>query len=252
MSKSLLMEFVEQGKMTVKKPEMLPLFHSCEVYDGGKIAKSGYLEARHCKEFDMNLLYFFYGKPAYAAGEKNVKNRTDNFYCPCCFVVNPEKVPFFRVFPFDTGAFQGKRYEDFIHRHMKIENYELENNIDAILEYISVFYETNEDYLKGECKQSESNVMEIKALLNMLNAKGAFEIDERANTIEVICDKNLKLAEVVECIILPRDLLKDVVVSNFIKNNGIKYKTYNIRQLTPPDRYNEAVVQLAMQYLDER
>lgn len=250
MGVSLLSQYVQQKKSSGKRLEILPLFHTCEGYDGKQILATGKLEIKKCKEFKKKLLYFFYGKPSYPVSLKNKENRTDAFYCPVCFVINPEKVDVYQVFPFDTGAFKEKIYEGFIHRNMKLDNYELDNNLDSILAYISVMFGNNEDYLNGICHQKKSKLVEIQALLNMLNANGSFQVDERANTVEIISKRNLKLVDAIECLILPKNLLRVKEVAAFIEENRIKYKGYNIRRLTAPDRYNEIVFQLAMEYIN--
>lgn len=250
MDKSLLTKYIEESD-NFKRPKLLPFMHSCEGYNGKKIIEGNELQATHCKVFDEELLYFFYGKPSYPVGEKNENKRTDDLYCPVCFVVDPKKVSIFRIFPFDSGAFEGKRYMDFLHRGMKIEDFELENSIDSILAYISVVFDNNKNYIYGISCKHESDYIEIDSFLNLLNAKGAFDIDERANTVEIISKENINIKDVVECIILPKSLMKRNEIYEFIVNNNIQYKTYNVRRLTPPMRYNETVFELAMEYLRE-
>lgn len=126
---------------------------------------------------------FFYGKPSYPVAEKFAEKRTDSYYCPICFIVNPEKVSIYDVYPFDTGA---------------------------------------------------------------------FDIDERTNTVEVISNECVTLREAVECIILPNNMLRDRTVKNFFDKYKIKYKTYRFGTLMKPERYYEAVFQLTMEYISER
>ncbi len=250
MDKSLLTKYIEEND-SFKRPKLLPFMHSCEGYNGKKIIEGNELQATHCEVFDKELLYYFYGKPSYPVGEKIKSKRTDDLYCPVCFVVNPNKVSIFRIFPFDSGAFDGELYTDFLHTEMTIEDFELENSIDSILAYISVIFDDNKNYIDGISCKHESDNIEIDSFLNLLNAKGAFNIDERANTVEIISKENVKINDVVECIILPKSLLKRREICDFILNNNIEYKTYNVRRLTPPMRYNETVFELAMEYMEE-
>lgn len=250
MDKSLLTKYIEEYD-TKNKPELLPFLHSCEGYNGEKIIKSNELKTANCKVFNEDLLYFFYGKPSYPVGEKNETKRTDDLYCPVCFIINPKKVPIYRVFPFDSGAFKEKRYKDFLHRDMKIEDFELENSVDAILSYIATIFDNNRKYIEGFACKRESNYLEIESFLNLLNAKGSFDIDERANTVEIILKEGVIIKDVVECIILPESLMERKEVSKFINNNNIRYKTYTVRRFTLPMRYNETIFNLAMEYLRE-
>ena len=247
MKKSLLLRYLENTIHKPNKLKVLPLFHSCEGYVGKQIIANGELRIRRCETFEKDLLYFFYGKPSYPILGK--KNRTDVWYCPVSFIVNPQKVKIYKVFPFDTGAFKRNMYEDFIHSKMQLCNYEL-YDINSILEYILVMFANNKNYLNGVCVKENDETMEIKALLNLLNAKGTFSIDERANTVEIISDMNLKLKGAIECIILPQPLLRVKEIKEFVEANGIEVRSYNVRRLTAPDRYNEVVFQLAMKYIN--
>lgn len=250
MDKSLLTKYIEENN-SLERPRLLPFMHSCEGYSGKLIIEDNELRTEHCKVFNENLLYFFYGKPSYPVGEKNADNRTDDLCCPVCFVVDPKKISIYRIFPFDSGAFKEKRYVHFLHKGMKIEDFELENNIESILSYVSVIFDNNSNYVTGISCKHESDYIEIDSFLNLLNAKGAFDIDERANTIEIISNRSVKVNDVVECIILPKSLMKRTEIYEFIVNNNIRYKTYNVRRLTSPVRYNEIVFELVMEYLEE-
>lgn len=245
------MEYIEKNNSGKNKPVLLPFMHSCEAYDGKRIIESDELQARYCKVFDQNLLYFFYGKPSYPVGEKCENKRTDDLYCPVCFIINPKAVSIYKIFPFDSGAFKGNRYDDFLHRGMQIEDFELDTNVNAILKYITTIFDTNENYIEGIACKKESDYLEVDAFLNLLNAKGAFDIDERANTVEIISKDSVKIKDVVECIILPKSLMIKKEIYEFIVNNNIQYKTYNVRKLTPPMRYNETVFNLVMEFLIE-
>lgn len=252
MRQSMLMEFVDENLELKNKCDALPLFHSCEGFSGMEILKDGMLKVQKCKVFNKDLLYFFYGKPSYPVAEKFSEKRTDPFYCPVCFVVNPERVSIYNAYPFDTGAFDAKKYSDFFPRGVKLENYKLNNNLEAIQSYISVMFDNNENYIDGKCIRSEYDLAEINILINMLNANGSFDIDERANTVEVILDNSVTIKDVVECVILPNNIMRDRNVKNFFDKYHIKYKTYRFRTLTKAERYYEAVFQLAMEHISER
>lgn len=252
MDKSLLMAFIDENFKSENKLTLLPLCHSCEGFSGIKILKEGKLKIQKCKVFGKDLLYFFYGKPSYPVAEKFPEKRTDGYYCPICFIINSEKVPIYEVYPFDTGAFKTDKYSKFFPRGVELENYKLDSSLGAIQSYISVMFGNNDNYIDGKCIQTEYDIAEIHVLINMLNANGAFDIDERANTVEVICDKDIDIYDAIECVILPNNIMRDRYVKDFFNKNNIKYKTYRFRPLTKPERYYEAVFQLAMEHIDER
>lgn len=128
---------------------LLPLMHSCECFDARNILTAQELEARFCNVFKERLLYFYYGKPSYPVGEKVKAFRTDLEYLPVCFIVDLQKVLIHKVYPFDSGAFFGNVYEDFLHRHMTIDDFELSNDEEGIKSYLSFMFGNNENYFDG-------------------------------------------------------------------------------------------------------
>ena len=245
--------YINEQKSVTTQLTVLPLFHSCECYDSIQVFQDLQLTARHCKVFGEDLLYFFYGKPAYPAGEEIEGNRTDCDYCPVCFVVDPHKVNIDRVFPFDSGAFKKKKYKDFMFRRTKLEDYLLDSSLDAILDYITLFYTSNHNYIRGIASNSlPQRSPQIDGLIRLLHATGTLNIDERSHTVEVITKDNVQLLEAVECVILPEDLLRDDSVREFFDCNNILHLEYTVRALTPPSRYNEAVFDKVMDFLKAR
>lgn len=199
------------------------------------------------------IVIFFYGKPSYPVGEKIAGNRTDINYCPICFLVKPEKVNLFRAFPFDTGAYDAKLYGDFLHRSMKLEDFELENSLDFIQEYIAVCFTNNYNYILGEPTLTGSvNSPIVDAFISLINANGTHSIDERSRSIEIITETSVPLKDSIEHLILPEGLLKNHAIKDYIDTNRIDYSTYVFHNLTPPARYNEVVFQKALEYIRKR
>lgn len=250
---SPLMEYIskEVNYSTRPKPVILPLMHSCDVYACESIINQSSINPALCPVFGEDLLYFFYGKPAYPIGAKEPYNRTDTFCCPVCFIIDIDKIDIFRIFPFDSGAFMSGKYQQFIHRHMNIEKFEIKNNNVSIMAYISVIFGNNKNYIEGTPIKNHAEDTHVDALLNLLSAKGGFEFDERSNTIEVISKKPIDISQNVLGIVLPENFLRKAEISCFINENSIKYKTYHVRNRTSPLRYNEVVFQLAMQFIKE-
>ena len=250
MSSNSMMKYIQEHvDDSTNLPETLPLMHSCDGFDCERIIQDTQLKPMMCPVFKEDLLYFFYGKAAYPIGEKEKYKRTDALCCPVCFIVDIEKVDIYRVFPFDTGAYDAKMYTQFIHRNMEMREFEIDNNSSAIRAYISVIFGDNKRYLSGISAENETENTYVKALLKMLSANGAFEIDERSNTIEVICKKAVDISKEIKGIVLPESLQRKKSISNFIKNNNIAYKTYEVRNMTAPTRYNEIVFQLARTFI---
>lgn len=233
--------------------DVLPMLHSCECFDSRLIIESGQLEPRLCNVFNEKLLYFFYGKPSYPVGEKAVGNRTDIEYCPVCFIVNPQKVKIYRVFPFDTGAFSAGKYNGFLHRNMQIDEFELDNSIESILKYITIFFRNNDNYIRGQTIiNTKGHDPYIDGLISILNAQGTHEIDDRAHTVEVISQECIFLNDAIECVIIPEDLLREDRIKAFLEQYNIRHMEYTVRTLTAPSRYNEVVFEKVMEYLKFR
>ena len=141
-----VMDFITQNvNNNTTLPKMLPLMHSCEAFDFEEIIRENQLKPMVCSVFNKQLLYFFYGKPSYPVGGKDNLNRTDALCCPVCLIIDLDKIDIYRVFPFDSGAFNRSLYDNFLHKHMKIEKFELDNNSNAIRSYISVVFGNNEN-----------------------------------------------------------------------------------------------------------
>lgn len=248
-----LSDYLSQRKVRNTNIEVLPLLHSCECFDGRSIIESERLDASPCKVFKENLLYFFYGKPSYPVGEKISGNRTDIEYCPVCFIVNPQKVKIYRVFPFDTGAFSAGKYAKFLHRRMQIDDFEINGSVDSILKYISTFFGSNDNYIRGRAIINEKAFDPyIDGLTSILNARGEEEIDDRAHTIEITSQNSILLSEAIECVVMPEDLLREDSIKAFLDCNNIFHLEYTVRTLTAPSKYNEVVFERVMDYLKFR
>ena len=163
----------------------------------------------------------------------------------------------YKVFPFDSGAFKGGKYDKFIHRHAKIENFELDNNLEAINKYIAFMFGTNEKYISGnsnkrDTKLTKAEDFDMNALIRLNNACGAMDVDERKHTVEVVTKNDIELKDALECVILPKNLLMVEEIQNFLIKNKINYKTYITRRYIAPVLYNQSVFEKSMEYLVER
>lgn len=251
---STISEFIKDHSTGVLAIKELPLMHSCDGFSTRQIIEDKELKTCDCPVFHENLLYFFYGKPAYPVSEKVGGNRSDNEYLPVCFIIPFSNVIPYKVFPFDTGAYDAKLYNKHLHHKMNICNFEMDITLDEIKQYIKLFFDNNDNYLRGD-PSSIADVDDpyIDGLISIHNTTGEEEIDERANTIEVICNRNIGICDNVACIIMPDTLKRSKKINAFLKKHSeIECKTYAVRRLTAPDRYNEIVFQRAMDYLGEK
>lgn len=232
---------------------LLPLMHSCECFNAREILSSQVLETRFCNVFKERLLYFYYGKPSYPVGQKVEEYRTDSEYAPVCFILDLKKVVIHKVYPFDSGAFNKNLYGDFLHRGMKIDEFEISSNREAIKSYISFMFGNNENYLESLALNRDfKGSPYIEALVNMMTAKGSMKFDERARTIEVITKENVQIKDAVKCVILPKNLLQDDDIVSFLTENNIDIRVYRTMSLAHPVEYHGIIINKALEYIEEQ
>lgn len=229
---------------------LLPLMHSCECFNARSIITQQKLKTSFCNVMGKKLLYFYYGKPSYPVGEKQKNSRTDFEYCPVCFIVDLRKVLINKVYPFDSGAYKKDLYEGFIHRHMTIDNFEIDGNEKGIKTYLSFMFGNIDNYFYGAAIKKELiGEPYIDALINIMTAKGSMKFDERGRTIEIISESDLNLKDALKCIILPQNLLQDDKIATFLHNNNIDVIDYGVRALVSPTGYYELIVEKAIDYI---
>lgn len=232
---------------------LLPLMHSCECFDARGVFTKQELEARICNVFKEKLLYFYYGKPSYPVGEKVKNFRTDYEYLPVCFILDLRKISIYKVYPFDSGAFFANIYEDFIHRKMTIDSFELPGDGKSIKTYLSFMFGNNDQYLNGVgIKRIFNNEPYLNALVNIMTAEGSMKFDERARTIEVISKNGVKLKDALKCVIIPKNLLQDKNICEFLNNNNIEYIPYDVRPLAHPTTYYGQIVGEVSKYIEKQ
>lgn len=246
---SVLSEYIANAELC-PPVQLLPLMHSCECFDARNIIFADCLEATLCKVFKEKLLYFYYGKAAYPVGDKLELNRTDCQYAPVCFIVDFKKVPIYKIYPFDSGAYDNELYKNFFHRRMNIKEFEIPSNIESIQKYITTFFGDNQQYIDGQALPlNDTGNPYIDALISLLAVRGGEKIDERAHTIEVICNESLRLKDVVKCIVLPVNLLRDENISQYLKDNDIEYITYKVKPLVHPTKYYGVISEKVEEYI---
>lgn len=210
--------------------KVLPLTHKKDWFTAKKIFSNGQIETQMCDVFEEKIEYLFYGRPAYYVSN-NVNSRMDNVYLPVCFILKPDKIKIGAVFPFDTGAFANKMYDDYIHARMDVNDFQLSPDIAFINDFISFYYANNDNYYKGNHQRLISNPNlpdEINAYQNLINNKGATSYDSRCRTVEIITRNNIDLNVSLEAVILPFDMTRTEEWRNFIKSyQSIQVITYN-------------------------
>jgi hypothetical protein len=94
----------------------------CHTTDGFRLKSfisSGTIAVNRCKVLDEDLLYFFYGRPAFRRAEEEQLRLTSK--APVVIVLKADLVASgLRMFPFDSGAFMKGRYHNWMHPGMTL------------------------------------------------------------------------------------------------------------------------------------
>jgi hypothetical protein len=230
----------ERFKITMAAHTPLPFFHCCDARFLQSILDTRELRPRFCKVYEEDLLYLFYGKPAYKSGETSNSRLT--FMMPICFIVNHDAVTSVkRVLPFDSGAFP--MYREHLHGSMTKEEFELTPLKDSLYKMVDYFYEDSNAYFNGKAKQEldyDPIHSQIEGYHSIITADHKTAIDDRKASLEVqlhssisICNSNI------EAIILPKCLaespsVKPILFSELnipiipITNYGVVSKDYYV------------------------
>ena len=129
-------------------PAELPMVHTTEYHRLPSIQSSHQLQAHACKVFGEDLLYFFYGRPAYRDASQTVPRR-ERGVLPDLFVFRPGTLSkgATRLYPFDSGASQTGLYEPAIERAHALATYPVLAVIESARKIVGGFFEADEQYL---------------------------------------------------------------------------------------------------------
>lgn len=207
--------FLDQHESTSGR---LPLIHITTAYSFYDLHDEDSIEPAHCKYFDTELIYLFYGRPAYKT--ENSEFTDLEFNLPIVFVFDPDKISVLKaVYPFDTGAFFLHLYKRFFHEESKIEDFALPGSLDYAEKLVGTFYTDSEEYLRGRSTKN------IEIPVNHFEAQGVQRLarepsytarlsedrvtrDERSSSIEVQLEEPLSIRDAAKAIIVPSHHLK--------------------------------------------
>ncbi|MCB1478466.1 MAG: hypothetical protein KDJ62_06265 [Rhodobiaceae bacterium] len=184
------------------KSKVLPLVHITDGYNLFDIIKPKKLTAYHCDVFDKNLIYMFYGKPAYRKRYFGTNKNSSMLPCVFIFDVNAIKDDVYAVYPFDTGAFDGGVYGDFFHRRMKLIDFSLNPNINSARQLVDYFYTSEIDYILGRSTKNlniEAPNFEVESYYDLARHptlfpdKSKINPDERGSAIEIQFNKDIEM-----------------------------------------------------------
>lgn len=223
----------------------LPFFHTCRGEVFRKVIASRQLDATLCEEFEEELLYLFYGRPAYRVSGSETTRDLGRF--PVCFIINASAATSIkRVFPFDTGAFLRSILKEycgcFANKNEAMSallGYQLGSDLDILAKFIRTVYGDDNQYLQVAPVLRSEDLMgmcfELKRMLDMANAQSSKDWDNRAVTSEIQIQASVDIGSgSVDAVILPTQFISgDEPLQQFFYENDIQVLSYDVARMKP-------------------
>jgi len=242
--------------------DKLHLLHTTSAYDFVDICQGDTLDPVRCEVFKEDLLYLFYGRPAYRTAVSVDKRLKFNW--PFSFIVAPERLDeIHAVYPFDTGAFALGLYEGFFHKKSKLEDFRLKGDISCAQKIVKNFYGSAENYFNGDANReldiprSHFEAQGVHALaempLSVQLGEGNFERDERSNSIEVQVQKNLSIKDCVIGLVAPSAWQLDADFIEAVNRWGIENRIfyYEITSVDEGRRWTSHLYEKVREFRDQ-
>jgi hypothetical protein len=224
-----LIEFLMATAPTQKR---LSLIHCTTVGSGLDILTHGTLNPTPCPVYNADLLYLFYGRPAYkpatGIGASGILD-----FAPICLVLDPAIMDAaLRAVPFDSGGFA--RYEALIGPGLARPDFELQGDPTLPLRLVRAFYQSNRNYYDQTPTTREADLplsrRTARALARLIGDPAIRNIDDRCGTIELQYSTAIPLAGALQAIVAPAAMLDDPEVLQALalcpNASAIPYKTY--------------------------
>jgi hypothetical protein len=203
---------------------------------------NGKFEPKECTVFREKLIYFFYGRPAYKNGESTcigMSGKAPVALLLTAGIISEAK----RIFPFDTGAFVGNRYAQWMHPSMKWEHFEITELSDAPNKHVDAFFGSNGRYM--DCLPEASRVVpegefEVEAIARMVADISSSGADDRRIAVEMLTENTIPFSNKhLKAIIGPHSLLAADWMKTFLggSGSGVEYVSYSLNHLKRPVEY---------------
>lgn len=231
----------------------LPLVHTTDAYLFANAADSGQLKPRRDDVFKgENLIYLFYGRPAYRANSRQGPGALSH-YLPLCLIFSKDTpLEIKRVFPFDSGAFADGLYGPFIHHAMSLEDFSLHVDPSSPGRLISMYYNSVDSYLNATPDRSpgvgpsDFEALSYKALISDSSANSR---DDRISGIEIQTNHTIPL-EFVEAIVLPNSYAEDYHFKAILEKFKIAPLPYRQHERAGPSEYTTTIYDIVRSYYE--
>lgn len=217
---------------TAPTPRALSLIHCTTVGAGLGVLAAGTLNPTPCPVYGADLLYLFYGRPAYKpASGVGASGILD--LAPICLMLDPQLLDAaIRAVPFDSGGFA--RYEALIGPHLARPDFELGGDATYAPRLVRAFYESNRNYYDQVPTTREADLpvsrRAARAVARLIADPAIRNVDDRCGTIELQYSAAIPLAHALQAIVAPSAMLDDTEVQEALAlcpaAIPIPYKTY--------------------------
>lgn len=156
--------------------------HTTTAFKFRRMAETGECKLRPCEVFSEDLLYLFYGRPAYRANNDPMSKAGSQ---PVVLLFEPPIADNGkRLHPFDTGAFRADRLGRWLDPDMKLSAFELKCSTEGVLRFVAAFFASNENYLRTQLRpdiKQFGGEFEASALFRMFTAAADGNPDQPAD-----------------------------------------------------------------------
>jgi hypothetical protein len=209
--------------------EQLPAFR--------QICIAGNLDPTPCPVMHHNLIYLFYGRPAYRPGQIDETNM-DRDSRPVFLLFKADSMPApYAVYPCDSGALKKGLYAPHLDG-MVFHDLDCSSQTLAEQRIVTRYFGGNEDYFYGAVLETLVPVPTSPAATafhTLLTASGSRQHDDRCLTIEVLQTEHLPLVESLGDLLVPDFLLIEPTVHTLIKaceKAGVRVRPYRPQTIT--------------------
>ena len=229
--------------------EELPLVHTSRAEFLNAFVSAQAIAPRLCPVFQENLIYLFYGRPAYRSAKGGLAG-DEIALCPICFVFKPNTVSrkAVRVFPCDTGAVRGNRFQPHLTSN-DLPELELDPRIESARKLVPMLFKTNKSYFFGRAISASrfSDGSPPFRFQQLLLAKGPAGFDDRKSAIEIQVRESVSLRDQLSFVVLPMEFLDDLAIRKAILEDwNCDPEPYDTTQGAAPAEYY-AIVRRAIE-----
>ena len=208
--------------------------HTTDGYGLRTMIESGSIQPEECDVFGEDLVYAFYGRPAYRDLHEGSIGLAARAPVIVVFSADLDALGI-RLYPFDTGAFAAGRYQQWLHSKTAYDDFVLPATNEAARKHVSAFFQTNEDYLTARSKMPSvpyHGEFEVEQLAHILSDLDANDADTRRLAMELQVDAPIPLDQtIVASLVLPSELQDAPWLTAFLSGvgAGIRVVPYDLQ-----------------------